>query len=74
MRRLQTVCLGCEKREVGCHGHCEAYLAAKAEWDAKQDMIRQAKLSQGDIIQLKKEGVARMRKRRRSSGKVGGEQ
>lgn len=28
---IQSPCRRCEKREVGCHGRCEAYLAYQEE-------------------------------------------
>ena len=30
-------CKGCAERTPGCHGHCEKYLKAKAEWDAMKE-------------------------------------
>ena len=74
MNKLRSVCKDCGRREIGCHGLCEDYKSARAEYDAQQDIIRQAKLNQGDIIQLKKEGVAKMRKRYRSRKAIGGDQ
>ena len=74
MGRFPPVCVDCERREVGCHGTCAVCLSAKAEWDVRQETIRQTKIGQGDIIQLKKEGVAKMRKRYRSKKTGGGEQ
>jgi hypothetical protein len=28
---IQAPCKGCEKREIGCHGWCKAYLAYQEE-------------------------------------------
>lgn len=36
-------CLNCEERFPACHDVCSKYLQAKAEWQERQDKIREAK-------------------------------
>lgn len=40
---MKTNCKDCTKRHVGCHAHCEVYLSNKAEWDARRNIVRNAK-------------------------------
>jgi len=41
--QIVAPCMGCEKREPGCHGKCEDYLAFKAAHEAeKAERIRGA--------------------------------
>lgn len=43
MVKMKGVCKECQNREVGCHGHCETYLNAKAEMQEEKDRIYKAK-------------------------------
>ena len=36
-------CKDCQERFPACHDVCATYLAAKAEWNEKQELIREAK-------------------------------
>lgn len=38
-------CKNCTKREVGCHGKCEAYIKECAEYQRCKDEIKKAKES-----------------------------
>lgn len=37
MKRIQSTCLGCTKREVGCHSKCEEY----REFQEKNRQLRE---------------------------------
>lgn len=42
----RSPCMGCDKRQVGCHSTCETYIAYKAEIETQNEERRQkAKLS-----------------------------
>lgn len=37
----KSPCMGCDKRQVGCHSTCETYIAYKAEIEAQNEERRQ---------------------------------
>ena len=62
--KFSEVCLGCKHRKPACHGTCPAYQEAKADWDAKMAVIRDAKLKEWDIDRLKLDRVRKAIRRR----------
>lgn len=58
-------CLGCERREPGCHGKCEEY----AEWLEPVLKARAARIKDSDAEGVRVEGIMKSRKRRRGDGK-----
>ena len=46
------VCFGCEKRHVGCHATCEAYIECKAAYEKEKEELKR-KRSNAYIANLK---------------------
>lgn len=45
---MKFTCKGCEKREPGCHDHCEKYQKEKADYEARKEQInKDASIKQG---------------------------
>lgn len=38
---MRFPCLGCQKREIGCHAKCDEYQKARAEADKELDARRE---------------------------------
>lgn len=43
-------CKGCEKRTVGCHSTCEAYIESKAKYEAIAEPIRKENILQNEAV------------------------
>lgn len=64
-------CLGCEKRCVGCHATCEAYIAEKAKhdaereaaWSGRREIVGYGKSKSGKLLRIKRSYEARRAKR-----------
>ena len=39
MGGITECCKECNERHIGCHPHCEKYLAAKDEWEKRKKLI-----------------------------------
>lgn len=58
-----NTCLNCEKRHVGCHSECEAYLQASAANTAEREAMRVEKMKQRGYTEYKFSIMTRMLKR-----------
>ena len=61
----KSPCMGCEKREVGCHGRCGAYKAFRDELDAINERRRLLSDADETIRTMEFEAAWRLEKRRR---------
>lgn len=52
-------CFGCEKREVGCHSSCKAYLDAKAYHKEQVDALHREIRGEVDAYNYIKESIAK---------------
>lgn len=62
-------CFECEKRCVGCHATCEAYIAEKAKHDAENEAVRKSQqMARYDrILRRKWQQIARTYDRKRDA-------
>ena len=64
--KFSAVCMDCRHREVGCHSVCPIYLEAKQEYDAKKDLICEAKKREKDANCFRRDGMMKnIREKRR---------
>ena len=64
MRMIESPCLGCEDRELGCHSSCEKYIEYQRVREEQKKIIRDQKLSEAQFISYKRDCVKRMNTRK----------
>lgn len=65
---FRDTCFGYQDRRPGCHGVCEKYLIAKAEHEAKKELIREQKARENDVNDILMRGAQRAAKKKRRYG------
>ena len=60
-----TCCYECQERHPACHDHCEKYISEKAEYNERQQMIKDARARQHDLDAFKKTAIAKSKSRGR---------
>lgn len=56
-------CRDCEKREVGCHSSCEAYLEAKESYRARGETVIRDRQGSLDAYLYTKESIRKVMKK-----------
>ena len=67
---IDGTCLGCQDRYPACHDTCEKYLEAKASWENKKQIIRDARDESRVYDNYKLGRIIRERKKGTNSGKT----
>ena len=63
--KMRDSCLKCTERRVGCHGSCEKYLSAKADYETAKEIVGAGKASEKDMDDLKMQRIRKAEKKRR---------
>lgn len=59
------VCKDCARREVGCHGSCAEFRAAREEYEARTGKAAEARRKEDDAVTFSVESIRRTKRRKR---------
>lgn len=65
MARIESPCLDCNNRHVGCHGECDKYLSYKIDITNHKTIVEDNKARDKVINSYKSESIMRMRKKKK---------
>lgn len=63
MKKDLCPCVDCKRRELGCHGKCEAYTAWKQKEQARKDIVNEKLNREREYMSYSEDVKERIRKR-----------
>lgn len=65
MAKIESPCLDCTDRHVGCHSECDKYLSYKIDMTNQKAIVADNKARDNIIFSYKSQSIMRMRKKKR---------